>query len=211
MTANEIVLSTKHSDCEIDRITAIQPNITTLLNEFAGGNKRVIDTLMSMLYQELRRMARRELRNEKQNATLRTTALIHEAYLKLIDQNQTSWQNRAHFLAVASQAMRRIIIDYARAQSAKKRGGGLVAVTFDEEIHSEPMMSAELVELDVALEELAKLNLRQAQVVEYAFFGGLTHDEIAAALNVSLPTVRRDWRLAKAWLSRRLRDTQSSN
>lgn len=180
-------------------------NITALLVQFAAGDRDAIDAIMPLLYQELRRMAQRHLRNEQRGATLRTTALIHEAYLRLIDQKKDSWQNRAHFLGLASQAMRRIIIDHARARKAHKRGGGQVTVTFDEEIHSQQMLTDDLLQLDAALNELALRSARQAQVVEFSFFGGLTHDEIAVVLGTSTPTIHRDWRLARAWLSRRLR------
>lgn len=179
--------------------------ITALIQQLGGGNRVVIDTLVPLLYQELRQMAQRQLRHERSNQTLNITALVNEAYLKLADQQKTSWQDRAHFLAIASQAMRRILVDYARARQTKKRGGDLAFVTYDEEIHSREMRAQELIELDSALEELSTQNERQSQVVEYSFFGGLTHEEIAAVLQVSVPTVRRDWRLARAWLSGRLK------
>ncbi len=129
---------------------------------------------------------------------------MHEAYLKLVDQNRVNWQNRAHFFAIAAQSMRRVLINYAHKRKAQKRGGGQVIVTFVEESVPRETRAEELLALDEALSRLAKMNERQSKVVEYWFFGGLTHEEIAEVLGVSLPTVRRDWRLARAWLSREL-------
>ncbi|MGH7597758.1 MAG: sigma-70 family RNA polymerase sigma factor [bacterium] len=178
--------------------------ITQLLLDLSGGNRAAVDALMPLVYEELQVLARRHLRGERSAHTLNTTALVHEAYLKLIDQQHASWQNRAHFFAIAAQAMRRILINYAKSRSAKKRGGGQPLATFDEEFVVQEARAEELVALDEALSELATLNARQSQVVECQFFGGLTHEEIAEALGVSVPTVRRDWRLARAWLSREL-------
>ncbi len=179
--------------------------ITLLLQDISGGNRTVIDALLPLVYDELRNLAKRQLRGEREHHTLNATALAHEAYIKLVDQKQVTWQNRAHFFAIAAQAMRRMLINYANQQKAEKRGGGLAVVTFDEQAIKRETKSEELLVLDDALHELAKLNDRQSKVVEYRFFGGLTHDEIAEVLSVSEPTVRRDWRLAKAWLSRELK------
>jgi RNA polymerase sigma factor (TIGR02999 family) len=159
---------------------------------------------MPLVYDELRRIAQRSLRGERRSHTLSATALVHEAYLKLVDQTRVTWQNRAHFYAVAAQAMRRILVNYAEARKAQKRGGGQGLVTFDDELMGTETRAEELVQLDEALTRLKSLSERQASVVEYHFFGGLTHEEIAEVLGVSLPTVRRDWRLAKAWLTREL-------
>lgn len=178
--------------------------ITQLLLDLSGGNRSAVDVLMPLVYEELRQMAHRQLRQERQGHTLNTTALVHEAYLKLIDQQRVNWQNRAHFFALAAQAMRRILINYANNRLAQKRGGGQPLVTFNEQSVVQEARAEELVALDEALSELAKLNERQSKVVECQFFGGLTHEEIATALGVSVPTVRRDWRLARAWLSREL-------
>jgi RNA polymerase sigma factor (TIGR02999 family) len=178
--------------------------ITQLLLELSGGNRSAVDALMPLVYEELRQLAHRQLRQERQGHTLNTTALVHEAYLKLIDQQRVNWQNRTHFFALAAQAMRRILINYANNRLAQKRGGGQPLVTFNEQFVVQEARAGELVALDEALAELAKLNERQSKVVECQFFGGLTHEEIAAALGVSVPTVRRDWRLARAWLSREL-------
>jgi RNA polymerase sigma factor (TIGR02999 family) len=178
--------------------------ITQLLLDLSGGNREAVEALMPLVYEELRLLAHRQLRQERRGHTLNTTALVHEAYLKLIDQQRVNWQSRAHFFALAAQAMRRILINYANSRLAKKRGGGQRVVTFNEESVVQEARAEELVALDEALSELAKLNERQSKVVECQFFGGLTHEEIAAALGVSVPTVRRDWRLARAWLSQEL-------
>lgn len=178
--------------------------ITQLLLDLSGGNRSAVDALMPLVYEELQQLAHRQLRQERQGHTLNTTALVHETYLKLIDQQRVNWQNRAHFFALAAQAMRRILINYANNRLAQKRGGGQPLVTFNEQSVVQEARAEELVALDEALSDLAKLNERQSQVVECQFFGGLKHEEIAAVLGVSVPTVRRDWRLARAWLSREL-------
>ncbi len=169
-----------------------------------GGNRTVVNELLPLLYDELKRLAERQLRHERKDHTLNATALIHEAYLKLVDQRNVVWQNRAHFLAVAAQAMRRILVNYANSRRAQKRGGGNIVVTFDENAFV-PEARAELIcEIDEALLRLRELDDRQSKVVECRFFGGLTHEETAEALGVSVPTVRRDWRMARAWLSREI-------
>ncbi|NIR73222.1 sigma-70 family RNA polymerase sigma factor [candidate division KSB1 bacterium] len=160
---------------------------------------------MPLVYDELNRLARRQLRGERHKHTLNTTALVHEAYMKLIDQENVTYQNRAHFFAIAAQAMRRILINYANRQRAQKRGGEAPLVTFDERQVSRTARAEELIALDEALTQLAEQNHRLSKVVELRFFGGLTQEEIAEILTVSVPTVRRDWRLARAWLSRELR------
>jgi len=182
-----------------------QPAITELLAELSGGNRTVVDTLMPRVYEELRTLARRQLRGERAGRTLNTTALVHEAYLKLVNQNQVTWQNRAHFFSLAALAMRRILINYAHRRMAEKRGGGQAVATFEEGDVVRETRAEELVALDEALARLEQFNERQSQVVTYRFFGGLTQEEIAEVLNVSVPTVRRDWRLARAWLSRELK------
>jgi RNA polymerase sigma factor (TIGR02999 family) len=179
-------------------------DVTRMLSELAGGNAAVVNALMPLVYSELHRLAENRLRHERPDHTLSATALLHEAYLKLVGQDRVSWQNRAHFLGVAAQAMRRILINYAQQRRALKRGGDLVATTFDDDLVPRDSRADELVDLDEALSRLEVLNARQASVVEYHFFGGLTHEEIAEVLAVSVPTVRRDWRLARAWLSKEL-------
>jgi RNA polymerase sigma factor (TIGR02999 family) len=160
---------------------------------------------MPAVYEHLKLVAHRQLRGERDGHTLNTTALVHEAYLKLVGQSEASWQNRVHFMAVAAQAMRRILVDYARARLAEKRGGGIAAITLNEELHGEYSRPEELVMLDEALVRLKVLDERQAAVVEYHFFGGLTYAEIAGLLGTSEPTVQRDWRAARAWLGTQLR------
>lgn len=179
-------------------------DITRLLLNLDGSNKTLVDELFPLVYQELRKLAQRQLRGERPNHTLNTTALVHEAYFKLIDQKQVNWQNRAHFFAIAAQAMRRILINYANNRLAQKRGSGEPLVTFEEKSMIREARAFELVALDEALTELSTLNERLGRVVEYRFFGGLTQEEIAEVLGISVPTVRRDWRLARAWLSREL-------
>jgi RNA polymerase sigma factor (TIGR02999 family) len=182
-----------------------QSTVTELLIDLSGGNRGVVNALMPLVYEELHRIAERHLRGERSDHTLNATALVHEAYLKLVDQSRVTWQNRAHFYGVAAQAMRRILVNYAEAGKAQKRGGGAGLVTFNDEMMGKETRAEELIELDEALTRLKSLSDRQAAVVEYHFFGGLTHEEIAEVLGVSLPTVRRDWRLAKAWLTRELK------
>lgn len=172
--------------------------------DLSAGNHGVIDDLMPLVYDQLRQLAQRQLRRERSNHTLNTTSLVHEAYLKLIDQSKVSWQNRAHFFAIAAQAMRRILINYANKRKADKRGGGEPLATFNEQSMIRETRADELLVLDEALTELEKSNQRLSKVVEYRFFGGLTQGEIAEVMGISVPTVRRDWRLARAWLSREL-------
>jgi RNA polymerase sigma factor (TIGR02999 family) len=182
-----------------------QNEITQLLADLSGGKDGVVDALMPLVYQELQALARRQLRGERSGHTINTTALVHEAYLKLIGQQEVNWQNRAHFFSIAAMAMLRILINYAHRRMAEKRGGGQVVATFEEEGVMRESRAEELVALDEALDRLARLNDRQSQVVTYRFFGGLTQEEIAAVLDVSVPTVRREWRLARAWLSKELK------
>lgn len=179
--------------------------VTQILLEISAGDKDSVDRLLPLVYAHLQGMAQRQLRKERPYHTLNTTALVHEAYLKLVDQKRVTWQNRAHFFAIAAQAMRRILINYAKRRLAGKRGGGEVLFTFDENVFRKDARSEELVRLDDALTCLAEENERLCKVVEYSFFAGLKHDEIAEILQVSVPTVRRDWRLARAWLTRELK------
>jgi RNA polymerase sigma-70 factor (ECF subfamily) len=181
--------------------------ITQLLAELTNGNKQIVDTLMPLVYKELHQIAHLNLRNERRDHTLNATALVHEAYFKLVDQTRVSWQNRAHFYAIASQAMRRILINYAYQHKAQKRGGENVKITFVDENIMRESKPEELIALDEALNQLQIINERQSKIIEYWFFVGLTHEEIAEVLGISVPTVRRDWRLARAWLSRELNKT----
>jgi RNA polymerase sigma factor (TIGR02999 family) len=175
--------------------------ITQLLKKWSEGNQEILDKLMPLVYEELRRQASRYLRRERSNHTLQTTALIHEAYLKLVDQREVEWQSRAHFFAIAAQAMRRILVDYARERHREKRGGAAENLPIDEALMiSSQEKSVDLVALDEALTRLAKFDERQARVVELRYFSGLSIEETADVLGVSNVTVRRDWNMAKAWL-----------
>ncbi len=175
--------------------------ITQLLNRWSNGDAEVLDNLMPLVYEELRRQASGYLRRERSNHTLQPTALINEAYLKLIDQRDVKWQNRAHFFAIAAQAMRRILVDYARERKREKRGGAAENLPLDEALTIVSQeKSVDLVALDEALNKLAKFDERQAKVVELRYFSGLSIDETAEVLNVSNITIRRDWSMAKAWL-----------
>ena len=182
------------------------PDLTALLAELDGGDDEAVNRLLPHVYDELQVMAHRQLRGERDGHTLNTTALVHEAYIKLADQKQASWQNRAHFFGIAALAMRRILINYARQRQAEKRGGGMAVATFVEGEVSREARADELLALDEALDRLAQLSERQARIVELWFFGGLTQEEIAEVMDISVPTIRRDWRLARAWLSRELAD-----
>ncbi len=180
-------------------------NITRMLKEWSGGNRDALDQLLPLVYDELHRQASRYLRRERGDHTLQTTALIHEAYLKLIDQRDVRWQNRAHFFAIASTAMRRILVDYARERHRVKRGGSAENLPLDEAFQiSSKEKSIDLIALDEALTRLAKFDGRQAQVVELRYFSGLSNDETAEVLGVSNATVRLDWNLAKAWLKQEI-------
>ena len=185
--------------------------ITELLQADELDQPERIDRLMPLLYEELREIAHRHLKRERSDHTLNTTALVHEAYIRVADLEEMSWNDRVHFLATAARMMRRILIDYARKRNADKRGGGIEPETLDEERALLPADSpddglhpAELITLDAALENLADLDERQASVVELRYFGGLQLDEIATAVDVSMSTVKRDLRSARAWLARRL-------
>ena len=184
--------------------------ISQLLRRWSQGERAALDELMPLVYDELRRMAHRYIAQQAPGHTLQTTALIHEAYLRLLGQEEKQWENRAHFFGVAAQAMRHILVDYARTQCRDKRGGGAPQVSLDEALTLSPGHERELVALDDALTALAKLDQRQSQVVELRFFGGLAEAEIAQVLQVSVRTVSGDWSLARAWLLHELdRTTQS--
>jgi RNA polymerase sigma-70 factor (ECF subfamily) len=178
--------------------------VTELLCELSGGNRAVVDELTPLIYQELKRIAGRQLRNERPGHTLQATALVHEAYLKLVDQRDVSWQNRAHFFGIASQIMRRILMDYAKSAQREKRGGGMHKTSLDEALVVAEDRSSDLVQIDQALSRLEALDSRQAKVVELRFFGGLNVEETAEAMGISTPTVKREWAMAKAWLHREL-------
>jgi RNA polymerase sigma factor (TIGR02999 family) len=175
-------------------------NVTRLLSEWSNGNQEAFEELLPMIYQELRRLAHNFLYRERSDHTLQTTALVHEAYVKLIDQKDTHWQNRAHFFAIAAQAMRRILIDSARRHAAVKRGGAGEKVSLSDaaEISSEPNNS--LLALDEALNTLAEIDEQQSRIVVLRYFGGLTIEETAEVLKLSPATIKREWTMARAWL-----------
>ena len=179
-------------------------DITQILQEVSGGNREAPARLMPLVYDELRRLADHYLRRERPDHTLQPTALVHEAYLKLIDQTRVDWQNRAHFFGVAAQLMRRILVDHARRHQASKRGGFRQKLTLDEAVDYSQTRDIDLVRLDEALTALAQFDARQSRVVELRFFGGLTIEETAEALSVSPATVKVDWSMAKAWLRREI-------
>jgi RNA polymerase sigma factor (TIGR02999 family) len=183
--------------------------ITQLLKGVQRGDRSAFDRLLAVVYEELKRVAQRQMRRERAGHTLDTTALVHEAYLKLVDQSEAVWQDRAHFFGVAARAMRQVLIDHARRRVAQKRGGGWERATLDEDLLGEQAPMEELVALDDALERLGQLDPRLVQVVEYRFFGGLTEEETAALLGITTRTVQRDWAKARAWLHKELYTTRS--
>lgn len=180
-------------------------DITRLLQEWSDGDQTALTKLMPLVYDELRRLAHRYMSQERSDHTLQTTALVHEAYLRLVGQTDVRWQNRAHFFAVSAQLMRRILVDHARTQHAAKRGGAeVIKLSLDEAAHVPDECAAELIALDEALTKLADVDRQKSRIVELRFFGGLTLDEVAEMLNVSAPTVTRQWRVARAWLYREM-------
>jgi RNA polymerase sigma factor (TIGR02999 family) len=179
-------------------------HVTDLLVAWSGGDEQALAKLMPLVHGELRRLARRQMAGERQGHTLQTTALINEAYLRLIDLTRIRWQDRAHFLAISARLMRRILVDHARARRYAKRGGGAATVSLEEALVVTSDSRPDLVALDDALKALAAIDSRKSQVVEMRFFGGLSVEETAEALGVSPQTVMRDWRLAKVWLLREL-------
>ena len=186
-------------------------DISRLLIAWGAGDQTALERLTPLIYDELRRMARRHMRNERPGNTLQTTALVHEAYLRLVDAKSAERKDRAQFFALSSQIMRRILVDAARARASAKRGGGVEhvghseAVNLDEIVESSPQRSAQWLALDEALNDLAAVDPRKAHVIELRFFGGLSVEETAEVLKISPQSVMRDWRLARAWLTRELR------
>ncbi|HXU35940.1 MAG TPA: sigma-70 family RNA polymerase sigma factor [Blastocatellia bacterium] len=186
-------------------MTASSPNeVTQSLLDWSEGDKAAIDRLMPVVYDELRKLAHYHMGRERRGHTLQTSALVNEAYLRLIDQKSVQWRNRAHFFGIASQMMRRILVDHARSRQYAKRGGGAHRVSLDEALLVCEERVAEVVALDDALTSLAVIDKRKSQIVEMRFFGGLSIDETAEVLGVSPGTVMRDWTLAKAWLHREI-------
>ena len=179
-------------------------SVTELLEQWNHGDREALDKLMPLIYEELRKMARRYMNQQKPGHTLQTTALIHEAYLRMVKQKEKHFQNRAHFFGVAAQAMRQILVDYARARHTTKRGGHARPVSLEEAALVTQERAGELIAFDEALQELATLSERQGRVVELRYFGGLSVEETATVLEVSPETVMRDWTMAKTWLHRAL-------
>jgi RNA polymerase sigma factor (TIGR02999 family) len=181
------------------------PNVTKLLLAWGNGEEAALDKLLPKIHAELRQIARRYMAGERREHTLQATALVNEAYMRLVDARQVKWQNRAHFFAISAQLMRRILVDHARSRGYQKRGAGAHPVTLDENLMGEPnQRGQDVVMLDDALKALAEFDERKSRVVELRFFGGLTAQETAEVLNVSEDSVLRDWKLAKAWLRREM-------
>lgn len=185
--------------------------ITELLAEWSGGNQAALDELYPLVYDELHKLARRYMSRERKGHTLQTTALINEAYVRLVDQRNVQWANRSHFFAISAQIMRRILIDHARRHQYAKRGGGAQQVSLDESAIIALDDLSEILRLDEALKSLAELDPRRSRVVELRYFGGLNNEEIAGVLNISENTVIRDWNMARAWLYSQLTTGSGAN
>jgi RNA polymerase sigma factor (TIGR02999 family) len=190
----------------MSRSEQAKQDITEILREWSSGNQEALDKLMPLVYDELHRQAAQYLRRERPDHTLQTTALIHEAYLKLIDQRDVDWESRTHFFAIAAQAMRRILVDYAKTRNREKRGGAAKTLPLEEafEVQAKEEKSVDLIALDEALTKLAEIDEQQARVVELRYFADLSLEETAKALKISRATAARDWSVAKAWLLREL-------
>lgn len=187
------------------------PEITRILKSWSGGNREAVDDLIPLVYDELHKVAAQYLRRQRADHTLQPTALVNEAYLKLIDISNVNWQDRAHFFAVASQTMRHILVDHARSQAREKRGGGAQKLSLDEAIsfskdnEADFEKEVDLLLLDEILRQLEEIDEQQSKIVELRFFGGLTVEETAVVLHISPATVKREWRIAKAWLFGRMK------
>lgn len=184
--------------------------MTGLLLAWGQGDEAALARLIPLVHDELRRIARRHMAGERKGHSLQATALVNEAYMRLVDVRQVNWQNRTHFLAMSARLMRRVLVDHARSKHYKKRGGGAARVTFDEELMVTDESGQDLVALDDALQALGTFDERKSRVIELRFFGGLSVEETASVLEVSADTVMRDWRLAKAWLLREMRGDSGS-
>jgi RNA polymerase sigma-70 factor, ECF subfamily len=180
--------------------------ISLILKDWSGGGRESADVLLSLVYDELRRIARHYLRRERSDHTLQPTALVHEAYMKLIDISDVSWQDRAHFFAVASNVMRHILVDHARARATDKRGGEVQRIALEDVVKLSDAPDVDLLALDESMRQLAAFDEQQSKIVELRFFGGLTIEETAHVLGISPATVKREWTMAKAWLFRRMKD-----
>jgi RNA polymerase sigma factor (TIGR02999 family) len=193
----------------VDEVNQAGVDVSALLHAWSQGHVEARDRVMDVVYQELRRRAAAYLRRERAGYTLQPTALVHEAYLRLVDQNAATWQNRAQFLAVASQMMRRILVDRARARKAAKRSGRWARVTLDESVAELEPRDVDVLDVDAAMTDLATFDARKGQVAELRFFGGLTLEETGRVLGLSVATVEREWKVARAWLYARLRNKGS--
>jgi RNA polymerase sigma-70 factor, ECF subfamily len=183
------------------------PNVTALLEQFAGGDAEALDRLFPLVYEELRRVAHRQMHAERSGHTLDTTALVHEAYMKLVRHPpRVQWQSRIHFFAIAARAMRQILVNHAKSRSRAKRGGDATLISLEEAVTRPEERPEELIALDEALRRLEAIDERQSRVVELRYFGGLTIEETAQVLSISVVTVKRDWATARAWLYREVRD-----
>ncbi|HRJ90159.1 MAG: sigma-70 family RNA polymerase sigma factor [Blastocatellia bacterium] len=180
------------------------PQITKLLLQWREGKAEALDELVPLVHDELRRIARNFMRRQNPGHTLQTTALVNEAFIRLVDSNRVNWQDRNHFFAISAQLMRRVLVDVARRKNSLKRGGERVQVTLDDKLNVSDEKETDIIALDEAMSLLAELNPRQSQIVELRYFGGLTEEQIADTLEISSRTVRRDWNLARAWLFREL-------
>ncbi|MCB9846299.1 MAG: sigma-70 family RNA polymerase sigma factor [Phycisphaeraceae bacterium] len=187
-----------------------EANATELLRAIGEGDRRAADELLAVVYEELRGLAARYLRQERAGHTLQPTALVHEAYVRLVGGAQPDWQGRAHFLAVAARAMRNALVNHALARKAEKRGGGRTAVSLEAGLIARPAAELDAIELSEAIERLSALDERKARLIEMRFFAGMTMDECASALGVSLSTAEADWRFARAWLARALAEDEAA-
>lgn len=190
--------------------TPTSSNVTQLLIDWRGGNSDALNQLMPLVYDELRGLAKRYMRRESSSHTLQTNALVNEAYLRLVNQQNVDWQNRAHFFAIAAQVMRHLLVDHARSKQYAKRGGGAQQITLDEGLAVSDDNSVELLSLHQALERLEKIDDRKSKIVELRYFGGLSTEETAEVLGVSEITIKREWAKAKAWLFRELSQSEVS-
>lgn len=181
---------------------SVEHDVTGMLLNWSKGDREAPADLVAIVYEELRGIARQYFRRERSDHTLQATALVHEAYVRLVDQTQAGWKDRAHFLSVAAQVMRRVLVDHARRHRAAKRGGGQDTLALEEALAISEGKDVDLIALDDALRDLATFDQQQSRIVELRFFGGLTNEEIAQALGISPRTIKREWRLAKAWLRR---------
>ncbi len=189
-------------------MNAPTPDITLLLHAAASGNRSDLDALMTAVYQDMRRLAMSHMDKERRGHTLQPTALVHEAYVKLLDQHRTDWKDRLHFFSIASRIIRRILIDHARSTGAAKRGGSITRISIGDQDVAAPARDVDLLALDEAMLELAQLDEQQARIVELRYFGGCTIEEIAELLELGKRTVDRQWQAARAWLFERLREVE---